>query len=340
MKNSSEHIQLITRILSGNANASERVSLDAWLSMSTDNEKEFRSYQHIWEIAGRANPKAVFNTDESWSKLNAMISCIEDTEEEETVAVVSSKKAPLSIGFYLKRIAAVFVLAFGLYFLFNKVSQPQMLSVDTNNLAQFSAELPDGTRVVLNQSSSISYPEKFNESQRLVAFKGEGLFKVAHNPDKPMIIESGNLRVKVLGTAFDLINYPESNEVSLFLQEGKVLFYSIDPNDGSVVEQIVLTPGQKGVYNKTSHEISKEVFHDSNYLAWQSGILEFDKTPLSDVFDILEKTYSIKIADGQPYENLLLTARYQGEAIDSIFESLHIIFGIDYTVEDKQIILQ
>lgn len=340
MNNSSQHIQLITRILSGNANAADKANLDEWLAMSTENQNEFQSYQNIWEIVGRVESKAHFDTNESWSKLNTMISCIESSQDDDSISSMGSKRTSVTIGFYLKRIAAVFVLAFGLYFLIHQFNQPQMLSVDSIGLAQFTTDLPDGTQVSLNKTSKITYPEKFDGSERRISFNGEALFQVAHNPEMPMIIETDNLRVKVLGTTFDLINYPESNEILLYLQEGKVLFYSVDPTNGSVVEQIVLTPGQIGVYNKATNEISKDLFESNNFLAWQTGVLEFDKTPLADVFSILEKTYGIEIADTQSYENLLLTARYQDESITSIFESLHIIFGIDYTIEDKHIILQ
>jgi len=308
--------------------------------MSAENRKEFQSFQHIWDVAGRAKPNVSFNTDQSWSKMNTLISCVESIEEDETPVSIPSQRKTYAIGFYLKRIAAIFVLAFGLYYLFNKATQPEMLMVDSKGLAQFTTQLPDGTEVVLNQSSSISYPEKFAANQRVLAFEGEGLFEVAHNPEKPMIIETGNLRVKVLGTSFDLINYPESNEVLLYLQEGKVLFYSIDPEDGSIVEQIVLTPGQKGIYNKQTNEISKDVFCNDNFKAWKTGVLEFDKTPLSDVFNVLEKTYGIQVQGAGPYEKMLLTARYQDESIDSIFESLQVIFGIHFSCQNNQVVLQ
>ncbi len=338
--NSNEHISVITRILSGNADASDRLFLDRWLSMSTENQKEFESFQHIWDVAGRAKPHVVFNTSDSWNKLNTMISCVESEHESQTTVAIPTKTRTLAIGFYLKRVAAIFVLAFGLYYLFNKVNQPEIMSVDTNGLAQMTTQLPDGTQVVLNQSSHITYPDRFANNQRLVAFEGEGLFEVVHNPEKPMIIETGNLRVKVLGTSFDLINYPQSDEVLLYLQEGKVLFYSINPEDGSVVEQIVLTPGQKGFYNKKTNEISKDNFCNNNYKAWTTGILEFDKTPLSDVFAALEKTYGIAVQGAEPYQNMLLTARYQDESIESIFQSLQVIFGIEFTLHNNQVTLQ
>ncbi len=326
--------------MSGNADASDRVFLDRWVGMSEENRKEFESFQRVWDVAGRAKPNVTFNTDQSWNKLNTLISCVESVEEDEKPVSVPAKQKTYAIGFYLKRVAAVFVLAFGLYYLFNKTTQPEMLSVDSNGLAQLTAQLPDGTEVILNQSSYVSYPEKFSANQRLVGFEGEGLFEVAHNPEKPMIIETGNLRVKVLGTSFDLINYPESDEVLLYLQEGKVLFYSIDPQDGSVVEQIVLTPGQKGIYNKQTNEISKDIFCNNNFKAWETGVLEFDKTPLSDVFSVLEKTYGIQVQGAESYKELLLTARYQDETVDSIFESLQVIFGIHFTYQNNQVVLQ
>ncbi|PKP30123.1 MAG: hypothetical protein CVT99_14700 [Bacteroidetes bacterium HGW-Bacteroidetes-16] len=341
MKKEIEHIELITRVLSGNCTASEKATLDQWIGMSVENQNSFLSYKSTWLLAGSAAPQSSFNVDKAWDKLNTTLSCV----ESEPLVNTPEKKPLYSIqpqfGFYLKRIAAVLVLAFGLFYLFNQKPQPELLTIASAKSVDVPAVLPDGSKIYLNHNTSVTYPEVFASGQRLVGFKGEGFFEIAHNPSVPMIIETGNLRVKVLGTTFDLVNYEESNEIVLYLQSGKVLFYSVDPLDGYVVEQLILTPGQMGVYNKVTGSLSKADFVSNNFLAWKSGQLEFVKTPLSDVFEALEKTYGIRVNSTTMHcDNRLLTATYSNETVESVFESIRVIFGINYSIDGEQVVLQ
>jgi ferric-dicitrate binding protein FerR (iron transport regulator) len=334
-----EHIDLIARVLSGNNTTAEKETLEQWIGMSGENKSTFLSYQSTWNLAGSVAPKVNFDVNASWDKLNTTILCFEGEQlisSNPFEPVVVSRQ---SIGFYLKRVAAILVIAFGLFFLLNQEPQAEILTVASLEAMDTPAILPDGTKIFLNQNTKVSYPEVFASNERLLGFTGEGFFEVAHNPEKPMLIETGNLRVKVLGTTFDLMNYNESDEVVLFLQTGKVLFYSVNPEDGSVVEQIILLPGQKGVYSKVTGSISKESFVDNNFMAWKSGVLEFVKTPLSDVFEVLEKTYNIRITSTTECNHELLTATYNNETIESIFESIKVIYGIDFTIDGKQVVL-
>ncbi|MDP2723847.1 MAG: FecR domain-containing protein [Bacteroidales bacterium] len=335
-----EHIDLISRVLSGNYTASEKETLMQWIGMSNENKNTFLSYESTWNLAGSVAPKVNFDVNASWDKLNSTILCFEGDQIINTKDIEPVVASRQRFGFYLKRIAAVLVIAFGMFYLLNQKPQAEILTVASLEAIDAQTILPDGTKIFLNQNTKVSYPEVFASNERLLDFKGEGFFEVAHNPEKPMIIETGNLRVKVLGTTFDLINYDESDEVFCFLQTGKVLFYSINPDDGSVVEQIILVPGQKGVYNKVTGSISKESFTGNNFMAWKSGELEFVKTPLSDVFDVLEKAYDIQITSTKKCNQELLTATYHNETIESIFESIRVIYGIDFKIEGKQVVLQ
>jgi transmembrane sensor len=68
--------------------------------------------------------------------------------------------------------------------------------------------LPDGTTVVLNKKSKLSYPVEFTGSTREVFLTGEAFFDVAHNPSKPFKVHTGVFVTKVLGTAFSIKAYP------------------------------------------------------------------------------------------------------------------------------------
>lgn len=334
-----KHIDLITRFLSGNITESEKTNLDSWIGMSEENKNIFLSYKSTWDLVAEASPKFNFNVDAGWNRIQTTVLCLGEENIANRLVISPYIRSKQGFAFYTKRIAAVLLVAFGLFYLFNQKSQPEIQSIASDGSPNKSAVLPDGSTVYMNQNSMVSYPEVFASNQRLVDFKGEGFFEVAHNPEKPMIIETGNLRVKVLGTSFDLKNDANSTEVILYLQTGKVLFYSIDPSNGSVVEQIVLNPGQVGIYNKVSGVICRDNFTNNNFMAWKSGLLEFAKTPLSEVFEMLESTYDIQVVTPEEYDDCLLTATFDNETVEHVFESLEIIFGIQFQIEGQQVTL-
>ncbi len=63
----------------------------------------------------------------------------------------------------------------------------------------------------------------FSGDTREVILSGEGYFEVAHNPDKPFIVNTGKLNVKALGTVFNVLAYPDEDNIETTLVEGKVV---------------------------------------------------------------------------------------------------------------------
>ena len=116
-------------------------------------------------------------------------------------------------------------------------------------------------------------------------------------------------------------------------------FSSINREDGTIREQLILMPGQKGVYDKTSGMITKSQFENKNHMAWKTGVLEFEKTPLNEVISSIEQTYKINVVSDRSFENLSLTARFDNETPESIFKSIQTIFGIEYEIDGDTVFL-
>ena len=116
--------------------------------------------------------------------------------------------------------------------------------------------LSDGTKVTLNANTTFSYPEKFSEESRDVSLQGEAFFDVAHNPEKPFKVATGNgMNIQVLGTVFNVKSYPEDQNVETTLVSGKV----------KVVEEqnqktVVLAPSQRATYVKDADQRGCGVF--------------------------------------------------------------------------------
>lgn len=331
-------MELLGRYLSGNCSDNERIIIEEWVKQSAANQSVYDEYKKVWESANTENNSLhAIDVDLGWEELNRKIDEVEKAEIIHTSKLAFLSKNNFRIW---ARIAAILVIAFGLYYVFNNVIFKQQVSevvyAQSENTMQ-SLVLSDGSEITLNKQSDVSYPEVFTADAREIDFQGEAFFNITPNPEKPFIISSGEVQIKVLGTSFNLFSFPESEEIILYLESGKVLFSSIDLNDGSIIEQLILTPGQKGVFNRTTGLICKSEFTNQNFLAWKSGVIEFEKTPLSEVFDVLEKTYDVKIKSNDSIDEYCLTARFDNETPESIFETIHTIFGIDYKINGQSI---
>ncbi len=338
MKEDKKNIELLGKYLSGNCSDEERMSVENWLKQSPDNQAVYNEFKQLWSYTAIDNPNSILDVNKGWEELNRRINVAESI----TVDLLDRKNISGKRFIYiLARIAAVFLIAFGLFYVFNSINnqKPENVNYVAAEILQQPLQLEDGSKVYLNKGAKITYPKTFASNNRKISFEGEAFFEIAHNPDKPFIISSGELEIEVLGTSFNLCTCPEGDEMILYLENGKVRFSSINAENGTINEQMTLKPGQKGIFNKTDGTICRSEYENQNYLAWKTGILVFEKAPLNEVLRTIEQTYNMEIVSDKSFEGLSLTARFDNEAPKSIFESLHTIFGIDYSINDQTVLL-
>ena len=338
MKEDKKNIELLGKYLSGNCSDREKISIESWLKQSPDNQAVYDQYKQLWNYTSMDKINTTVDVDKGWEELNKRINAVESLSVDIQDGNYIFRNRFI---FILSRVAAIVIIAFGLFYLFNNINnqKPENINYVAAEILEHPLQLKDGSTVYLNKGAKITYPKAFTADNREISFEGEAFFEIAHNPDKPFIISSGELEVEVLGTSFNLCTCPDGDEMILYLESGKVRFSSINAENGTVNEQLILTPGQKGIFNKTDGTICRSEFKNQNYLAWKTGILVFEKTPLNEVLLTIEQTYNIEIVSDKSYEGLSLTARFDNEAPKSIFESLHTIFGIDYSINDQTVIL-
>ena len=338
LKRDIKHSELLSKYLAGNLSDDEKLFVDNWKNESTDNQALFDDYTRIWTYSASNVPKLSVNVDEGWEALNRKIAEIEKLSIDFNDDRRISAKRILR---YAMRVAAVLVIAIGLLFVINRIANQAPANV-AYVAAEINTEpliLDDGSEVLLNKGAEINYPETFSEENRAIIFCGEAFFNIAKNANKPFIIDAGEVRIEVLGTSFNLVSSPDCDKIVLYLESGKVRFSSVNPKDGTIREQLILMPGQKGVYNKASGMITKSQFENKNHMAWKTGILEFEKTPLNEVMRSIEQTYKINVVSDKSLENLSLTARFDNETPESIFKSIQTIFGIEYEIDGDTVLL-
>lgn len=168
--------------------------------------------------------------------------------------------------------------------------------------------LPDGTEVFINAGSRLVYPEFFVDKRREVLLVGEAFFKVKEDKDHPFIVQTSDIRVKVLGTHFNVSAYPSDGVIETVLTEGKV---ELEQNNaGFFEENRVLEPGQLGTFNKSSKETTVKRVNTDYYTLWKDGVYRFESTDLSRVIKKLERYYNLRFKYSDP---LLGTIKISGK---------------------------
>lgn len=149
--------------------------------------------------------------------------------------------------------------------------------------------LQDGTGVWLNSKTTLTYPSVFLGKERRVMVDGEAFFEVAGNPEKPFIVSSKGVEMKVLGTKFNVRGYAEDKELRTSLIEGSLQVYLSE----SAQKSIVLNPNEQVTVSGNSMRVGS--IPDSAYFLWTNGIYSFENERLGSILDRLELYYDVKI---------------------------------------------
>nr|WP_246392386.1 FecR domain-containing protein [Microbacter margulisiae] len=186
----------------------------------------------------------------------------------------------------------VFIITTLFFYKENHQLTSEEMVVTTGNNERANVNLPDGTNVTLNSNSRLAYaPMTYNKSTRQIVFEGEGYFQIRKDPDRPFLIEAKGLRVKDLGTVFDLRVYGNSNTAELALERGCVQFTSIKAN-----QNVILDLGDKAILEQKTGKITVIRAKDiENASAWKRGYLSFHATALCDIISNLEASYGVNI---------------------------------------------
>lgn len=152
---------------------------------------------------------------------------------------------------------------------------------------EFTLTLSDGTKVWLNSDSQLTYPINFNDSTREVTISGEAYFSVNHS-DVPFIVKTDKGDISVLGTEFNVNNYPGNRDAVTTLVTGKIAYHAPDG------QQFILTPNQQIVIKQDGQKEIKNV--DTRYAtSWKNGMFLFQEMRMEDIMKQLERWYDIHV---------------------------------------------
>ena len=229
------------------------------------------------------------------------------------------------------KIAAIALLVLGITFFITESTSKKLITQSAALGEMKTLLLPDGSKLILNANSSITYSTDFKNNRKL-NLKGEAYFKVVRNPKKPFIVETAQFKIKVLGTSFTIRAYKNyANTIRVL--SGKVEVNSKEnPN-----EKVFLTKNQQLSFSKSQLPL---LTNDSqrDFLAWTKNIVVLENTTLGETAEILRNKFKVTILfDNPELEQLRITGKFKNENITTILKTIGEVkqLEIDFQTPNK-----
>lgn len=280
-------------------------------NINEDIEQQNKDIEFILELTDRLKKQRQISVDENWKELYSRINREKYRDRFFTI---------------VRRAAAILILpalalsGYMYYELDNLKKQPiEQIELQTAYGVVSRVVLSDGTEVMLNSGSKLTYPERFVGGKRQVYLSGEAYFKVESDPDNRFeVLTSEGVTVSAYGTEFNVKSYDDDDEIEATLTRGKVeVEYS-----GSDINQD-LNPGEQAVFNKDMKNIKLHTVNLLTETSWKDGKIIFRRTPMEDVAKKLSRHFNVDIIlKGEKVYDYAYSATFTTETLSEILSLL------------------
>jgi len=332
MKITNKHItdSFLLEYIKGMLSPDQSMNVEHWLKADPGNKEHFEKIRKIWIHSSSFSSFNKIDSEKDWQLINDRL-----TGGKKVIMKPGNRSAFYAIA----RIAALAVILIGLGYLIyilageRAIQHHQMVVQTTDQKA--TVDLTDGSKVFLNNGSSLFYPERFRNNIRKVELTGEAWFEIAEDKNKPFIISVDGAEIKVLGTSFNVHSDLQTGRIVVSVVNGRVSLY---PKDNEK-KAILLTAKEEGVF--VADSISKYPVSNQNFISWKTGILHFDRTPLEDVMKSLGKHFHVTISfKNDTLQNKTLTSVYDNQSLEEVLGELKLLLGISYHYKSDTLVIQ
>lgn len=316
--------ELHKKYVENHLTVTELQELRQQINAATDKDIE-ALLSHDWE---QAESKETTLPESQLQRMNAKIN--------QTLVPQRSNNSFI-LSFY--RIAATILLPILLLstLYFYHESRPKAtpnMAISTEKGERANITLPDGTKVMLNGKSRLTYsPSTFGSDERNVYFEGEAHFSVVKKTSMPFIVHTDNIQLRVMGTKFNVMDRKTRDDVEVFLEQGRVQVLSKQSQ-----KQVDMMPNQKATLNKANgiFHIEKQTSRQS--LSWMKGELYFVNTPLKEILRSLESCYLIHFKSlPAPLSNDLFSGTLPAKDLLEALNILKEAYKLSYIITDNTI---
>ncbi len=354
---------LVTRKLTGEAIGNELAELASLLQKYPEQNEVLQSLTRYWDTGSEKDAEFLEATYlvhlSRMQEQGYNVSKPADDFAEQPAPIKKKKKTIFLIP-GLVVVAAIVIMKFGFSGKSGEkesvVREGSQNEISTKNGSRTKVQLPDGSVVWLNAGSQLDYGKDFGTTNREVHLSGEGFFDVVKNPDKPFIIHTRAIDIKVLGTQFNVKSYPADKTTETSLIRGSVEVFVknrsgkmvLKPNEKLVVYNDPVISNNNNLQKETEKTpliaIRQLTYQDNDTVAvetsWTQNKLSFKNELFADVARKMERWYDVIFEfENKNKENLLMYGTFTTETLREALEALVFSFGFKYRIENKKVII-
>jgi transmembrane sensor len=357
---------LLKKRMTGKVNPQEEKEL---LELLHENEELKQVFTAIFQKGNEPTEQDMLETEQAYAShsVKMQLNKLFDEEQEEMINTVPVVSRSNRSRIYWA-IAAVTGLCIGsiIYFYLNRPGAFRQLSqnneIATRKGSKSKIILPDSTVVWLNADSRITYPANFQGKKREVQLTGEAFFEVTKDAQRPFIIHTNTIDIKVLGTVFNVRSYPEEATTETSLLKGEVEVTVLNQDN----KKMILKPNEKLIVsNKIDMNVSSPVLlkkahtkpveqplltldklhfieEDSIYseTCWVDNKLRFDAEQLDRLTSKIERWYNVEvIINNAKLKSTRFTATFEKESLNEVMEALSLSYSFKYRMENAKVII-
>jgi transmembrane sensor len=354
---------LITGLIDGSITDDELANLINDLKNNPGKRKEFDEYIDIWQATLKARKTDDYNAEKAWHKLKCEIrNSIGRPYESSSYKLVRK----------IQRVAAAVIIAAIAGTLAFYLVKNTGFSGKNEALCEYIIPygsrsqiiLPDGTDIWLNSGSRIKYDNKFGRHNRNIFLEGEAYFDVSRDEKLPFVVNTSEITIKVLGTAFNVKAYPDEDVVETTVERGVVQVKS-DAQSSVKWDGIILKAKQKLLYTRKNESVNpddlpdidksgqqsvsnpepRKAIIDNNvstkvYTSWKDNRWIIEREELQSLAVKLERRYNVSIViNDESLKNYVFSGILEDETLEQVLEAIKLTAPILYMIDQKRVVL-
>jgi len=352
--------ELIGKKITGEASSEELKQLDSLMEEHPEFKRSARKMEMLWHSDAELDGSSERGS-RMWAEFKARLD-IEPTDEH-----VTDNQAPSvrSRSLWPKYLIAASLLLLGSIWYFRG---PGSKSPEYNRVIILTAQsdrskkfrLPDGSMVWLNAKSTLTYQKDFGSSLREVVLTGEGYFDVVKDKDHPFIVNTGAMRLKVLGTAFNVRSFVNDKTAEAALIRGSIEVTLLNHPDKKIMlkpsekltvrnirqapaEEIKVSAGRKDQTNQVPLMVLSNIkLSKENNMPletqWLENKLTFESETFEDLAPRMERYFNIDIKfDDENVKTIPFSGSFHDETIAQALKGLKATGNFNYRLQGREV---
>ena len=303
--------KLLTAYFAGAVTPDEERMLWEWICASDENRRVFAELRAVWQRGRMQRPDTQLPARfvRSLNGLNRRIDALD------AAPVRKGRLIPLRRFAAAAAVAAILVASFMTYRI---VTAPFVHSFHNADTVAMHVAMPDGTDVWLSPGTTLSYDDTFRIDGRNVELDGEAYFDVSHDARHPFVVETRELAIRVLGTAFNVRALAGDPLTEVVLERGAVRLET--PGGDNLVR---LHPNQRAVYDARMGDMEVAEINAPLYVTRRYNLVTMKGATITEIIAGIEKSYGVRIRimspdDGKRYDINYLRSNSLEEVVDIV----------------------